>query len=242
MLLLNGQGADHRMWDRLVPALSARHRLVALDPRGIGRSDTPRGPQYTTRELAADAVAVLDDAGVATAHVMGFSMGGRVAQWLAVDHPERVGRWCWPAPVRATGTAGRERRRSTTSWPLPPASPCAGPWAALMYHPRFLASALAHGDLYQPARVPPHVQAQQLAASRAHDAWDELPAVTAPTLVLHGTDDDLNPTANAALLAGRVPGARLHLVEGGRHGFYDEFRDETTTAVLEHLAANPLRQ
>ncbi|GAB3598011.1 alpha/beta hydrolase [Angustibacter peucedani] len=242
LLLLNGQGADHRMWDRLVPELSARHTVVALDPRGIGRSPMPEGPQYTTRDLANDAVAVLDDADVARAHVMGFSMGGRVAQWLAVDHPDRVG------TLVLAGTSAGDRHgvpRAPELDALMAAAPTLAvrrARAALMYHPRFLASAMAHGDLYQPAKVPPDVQAQQLAASQAHDAWDELPTIAAPTLVVHGTDDELNPTANAPLLAQRIPGAALHLVEGGRHGFYDEFRDETLRVLLAFLRANPLPQ
>jgi pimeloyl-ACP methyl ester carboxylesterase len=74
-----------------------------------------------------------------------------------------------------------------------------------------------------------------LRASDAHDAWDALPSITAPTLVLHGSDDEMTPAANAALLASRIPGAHLYVLERGRHGFFDEFADAITPRVCAFL-------
>ena len=71
--------------------------------------------------------------------------------------------------------------------------------------------------------------------SAAHDAWQVLPTIAAPTLVLHGSDDLMVPTANAPLLAQRIPGALLHLHHGGRHGFFDEFADEIRPLALDFL-------
>jgi pimeloyl-ACP methyl ester carboxylesterase len=67
-----------------------------------------------------------------------------------------------------------------------------------------------------------------------------LPTITAPTLVIHGTNDWINPTANAALLAGHIPGAELHMVEGGRHGYFIEFREEASAIVLDFLGRHPV--
>src|SRR5436190_22870640 len=90
LLLVMGLGVDAHGWEFQVPALAARHRVILVDNRGVGRSGKPRGP-YTTAMMAEDARAVLDGLGVARAHVVGLSMGGMIAQELALAHPDRVG-------------------------------------------------------------------------------------------------------------------------------------------------------
>jgi pimeloyl-ACP methyl ester carboxylesterase len=80
-----------------------------------------------------------------------------------------------------------------------------------------------------------HARHQHLLASNGHDAWDALPRITAPTLVLHGDEDELNPTANAPLLADRIPGARLRLIAGARHAYFEEHREVAGPAVREFL-------
>ena len=95
LLLLAGQASDHREWDGVRAGFAAHHRVIVLDYRGTGQSDKPRAPAYSTRGFAQDAVAVLDQVGIERAHAYGVSMGGRVAQWLGIDHPQRLGQ---PAP------------------------------------------------------------------------------------------------------------------------------------------------
>jgi 3-oxoadipate enol-lactonase len=77
-------------------------------------------------------------------------------------------------------------------------------------------------------------------ASEGHDAWDFLPTISAPTLVLHGSEDRMNPPANAHLLVKRIPGAQLSLIEGARHGYLIEFREEASRIVKAFLARHPL--
>jgi pimeloyl-ACP methyl ester carboxylesterase len=240
LLLLNGQGADHHAWDRVGPLLAVRHRLISFDTRGTGASEAPTGTPYTTRGLVADALAVLDAAGRARAHVFGYSMGGRIAQWLAVDHPERVGALVLGAtsPGDAHGVAREPDVNELMTAPMSPR--VAKRWGDLMYSRRYLVRALLHRDLYQPPELSQAVRDLHFAASQGHDAWGRLADIAAPTLVLHGAADRLNPTANAVLMVEQITGAELHLVEGGRHGFYDEFRDETARVVLDFLARHPL--
>lgn len=92
LLLVAGQAVDHTSWTRCLPVLGAGRRVLVCDHRGIGASEPGDRARYTTRLLAEDLLAVLDAAGVERADVVGHSMGGRVAQWLATDHPERLDR------------------------------------------------------------------------------------------------------------------------------------------------------
>ena len=89
LLLIQGLGYGRWGWDPIIPGLAARHRVVTFDNRGIGESDKPQGP-YTAAQMAGDALHVLDEAGIGRAHVFGASLGGMIAQELAVTAPDRV--------------------------------------------------------------------------------------------------------------------------------------------------------
>src|SRR6185437_12359321 len=89
VLLIMGLSFTHEMWYRILPGLARQYRVILLDNRGIGRSDVPPGP-YTIRQMAGDAAAVLDAAEITSANVIGASMGGMIAQELALCYPARV--------------------------------------------------------------------------------------------------------------------------------------------------------
>lgn len=241
LVLLSGQSNDRRWWDPVVADFAAAYTAVTVDWRGTGESDRPDTDTYSTRGFAADVVAVLDDAGIGHAHVYGTSMGGRVAQWLAADHPERVGRLvlgCTSPGAPHGVERGPEVRRA-----LARADPAAARRALLelMYTPAWIAEREAagrteFGTLGDPT-MPAHARRRHLRASARHDAWDALPLIKAPTLVVHGSDDVFNPAANAPLIAGRVPDARTLLVPGARHAYFEEFADVATPPVLAFLGA-----
>ncbi|WP_017624385.1 alpha/beta fold hydrolase [Nocardiopsis chromatogenes] len=240
LLLLAGQANDHTWWDGVRPALGAGFRTIATDHVGTGASDAPREAEYSTRRFAADAVAVLDGLGVERAHVYGTSMGGKIAQWIAADHPERVGALVLgctspggpnavnasSAIARALGSPDREAARRTL--------------IGLMFTPEWAEREPGPYRVLGDPSMEPHARRAHLAASRAHDAWDALPSISAPTLVLHGTDDAFAPAANARLIADRIPGARLHLVEGARHAYFEERAEEANEAVMDHLRRHRL--
>ncbi|MEV6349617.1 alpha/beta hydrolase [Actinoplanes sp. NPDC051851] len=95
-----------------------------------------------------------------------------------------------------------------------------------------------HGEshvLGDPTMTPQESRAH-LRASNGHDAWDVLPLIEAPTLVLHGTDDLMVPAVNAKILTERIPNASMHLHEGGRHGFFDEFSGEVNSMIGDFLS------
>jgi 3-oxoadipate enol-lactonase len=238
LLMLSGQASSHRWWTRVRADFEAYRRVVTFDYRGTGDSGVPPGP-YSTQGFAEDAIAVLDDLGIERADIYGTSMGGRVAQWIAVTHPRRVRRLV----LGCTSPGGAHAVQSSTAVRKALADP--DPTEArralldLMYTPEWLArNPGPYWTLGDPS-MPRHARHQHLLASNGHDAWDALPRITAPTLVVHGDRDELNPTANAPLLADRIPGARLRLVAGARHAYFEEYRDIAGAAVREFLTATP---
>ncbi|MET0188541.1 MAG: alpha/beta fold hydrolase [Pseudonocardia sediminis] len=241
LVLLAGQANSRHWWDPVREDFSGAYTTIAIDTLGAGTSDTPEHAEWGTRRFARDVVAVLDELGIARAHVYGTSMGGRVAQWVAADAPDRVG--ALVLGCTTGGGAGAVPADPDVLRPLagdPDTSRrtlmdlMAGPhfqWS----HPASLSSVL--GD----DAMTPRARREHRRSSERHDAWDVLPDVTAPTLVLHGTADAFAPPGNGRLLADRIPGATLHLFEGARHAYFLERRADASAVVLDFLAAHPLR-
>jgi pimeloyl-ACP methyl ester carboxylesterase len=234
LVLLAGQANNHHWWDGVRGDFHTARTTITLDCRGTGDSDAPRLP-YSTTEFARDVIRVLDELGIDRADVYGTSMGGRVAQQLAIHHPARVR----ALVLGCTSPGGRhsvertdEVRRSLAH---PDPAEARRALLRLMYTPAWLAAHPGPCHTLGDPTMPPHARRGHLSASDRHDAWDALPRIQAPTLVLHGGDDLLNPTANAPLLADRIPGARLHVIPGARHAYFEEFRTTASPLVLDFL-------
>jgi pimeloyl-ACP methyl ester carboxylesterase len=234
LLLVNGQARDHRMWSDVVADFSADHQVVLVDPRGTGASNKPSAPPYSTRGFATDLVAVLDAAGIGRAHAYGFSMGGRVCQWLGIEHAGRIGALVLGAttPGDAHGIARTADVDAVLSAPRTPEA--LRRMIELMYSPDWID---AHPEVLTPVDpIPPHAQRQHYLASQGHDAWGRLPEITAPVLLIHGSDDLVNPTANTPLMVGQISGAQMCIVDRGRHGYFEEYRAKSSGVVLDFLA------
>ncbi|MGE5690160.1 MAG: alpha/beta fold hydrolase [Pseudomonadota bacterium] len=239
LLLIHGLGYARWGWEPVADRLAERFRVLLFDNRGIGGSDVPPGP-YTAGAMAGDAAQVLDEAGVECAHVVGTSLGGMVAQELALARPDRIDRL-----VLACTTPGGDG-----AFPLPQRTleliaeaPSLAPEVALR---RFVENALADDA---PAELVDRIYAHRLehppdpagwaaqaAAGASFDAWDRVGGIAAPTLVLHGTADGVVDPRNAALLAERIPEARVRLFEGRGHLFFWEDPDGFVAVVEEFLA------
>jgi pimeloyl-ACP methyl ester carboxylesterase len=243
LLLIMGLGGHASEWgDPFLSPLAAKYRVVTMDNRGIGES-THESEAWTMLDMAHDAGAVLDALGVEHAFVGGTSMGGMVAQTLAIEQPERVARLV----LMSTSFGGRE--------PAPPEPDAAAallpvkdvPLAELhrralkvLTGPGFadsrreLIDALADERQRVPTRG--RVFKAQFGAIVADDRSQRVRQLQLPTLVVHGDQDPLIPVENGKLLAARIPGARFVLLEGCGHFPHFERPVETSNAILEFLS------
>lgn len=241
LLLINGLGGDRAEWLFQVPAFAARFRVVAFDNRGAGASETPPGP-YSTAQMADDAARLLDVLAIDRAHVLGVSLGGMIAQEVALRHPERI-----RALVLACTAPGGEG----AVHPAPEAlaafarSPAADREVEIrralpyLYSERYRRERPAEIEAFVRRRVAAAASvdghAWQLAAAVGHSAWDRLAKIRAPTLVIAGEDDRLVSAENSRRIAGRIPRAKLVLLPGAPHRFFAESADAFNREVLSFL-------
>src|SRR5829696_4246369 len=239
LLLIMGLGATLEWWARLRPSLAARYRIILFDNRGVGRSDVPPGP-YSIPAMADDAAAVLDAAGVRSAHVFGLSMGGYVAQELILRDPRRVRSLI----LGCTSCGGREAVRAETEVV-----------SALGARARMTREDAARGMVpYTFDASTPRDRIEEDLAMRlranvtnagyfaqfdAVRAWggahQRLAQIAAPTLVIHGETDRLVPPDNSRILARGIPNARLVMLPNASHIFPTDQPAATRAAILAFL-------
>jgi pimeloyl-ACP methyl ester carboxylesterase len=245
LLLIQGMGANGAHWgEPLLRELERDFELVLYDHRGIGRSG-PLSGDVTTADLAADALALLDALGIERAHVLGFSLGGMVAQELALTAPQRV------ATLVLVGTTAGGTQSKPTSGDVVQALTAAvlsgdrervlRTGFGLVVSADYAADAANYATFAAAAREHPasiQILMEQQAAVVAHDAYGRLRGLAPPTLVIHGTEDQILSPINGDLLASLIPGARLELLDGAGHLVYWEQPERTAKLVREHAAAH----
>jgi 3-oxoadipate enol-lactonase len=233
-VLSNSLGSSSEIWDRQVPALAERARVVRYDHRGHGRSPVPPGP-YTIALLGEDVVRLLDLLRVERASFCGLSLGGMVGMWLAAHAPDRIDRlvllctspllprepWLERARmVRADGTAAV-------------ADAVVGRWFTPDFaarEPELVATMRA-----MVAATPAEGYAACCDAIAAMDLRGELPGIRAPTLVLGAEEDPAIPVEHSAAIAAAIPGARLAVIPDAAHLPTVEQHALVTRHILEHL-------
>lgn len=242
VVLLAGFGGDHLSWGLQFAAFRARHHTIALDNRGSGRSSSPDVP-YTTRVMADDTLALLDHLGIDAAHLVGVSLGGMIAQEIALAHPRRV------LSLQLHSTAGRADpylRVLLDTWRLVRAQlgreMVQQSMALWLFGRRTFAERpeLIEMLMRQAAAYPYAPSeagfARQGEATVAHDALARLSAVTCPTLITAGEDDALVPPRFARELAERIPHAEMHVIAEAGHMWCWEKPAEFNALTLDFIA------
>jgi 3-oxoadipate enol-lactonase len=238
ILLVMGHRYSSAMWYPLIPALAEHHRVIWFDNRGTGGSDTT--PKVTVQELAADALAVMDAAGVERAHVFGVSMGGVIVQELAIQQPGRV----ISLIVGCSGVLSADKPRAPAVIRL------------LYYLPPWLLSRLmsrgpgghGYGSAAPLDRVAVDqamvakdvftvrgVVAQSVAMGGYTTSKEAVAALTMPALVLHGDEDTTVPVAWGEELAQTLPNSRFVKIPGAGHNFIVAATETTAEAVLAFI-------
>jgi pimeloyl-ACP methyl ester carboxylesterase len=244
LLLIQGMSGTHVAWgEPFLAALRESFDVTAFDNRGIGFSAPIDGP-FTIAEMAEDTAALMEALELESAHVVGISMGGMIAQDLALAHPERL--------------------RSLTLG----CTYCGGPGSGLMpeENARKLLEGMASGDREKAIRAAYEVNLSpgfradesrfaafhematsvpaaketiqlQIQAIFGHDTSGRLGEISAPTLIVHGTEDGVLPYPNGELIASLMPGARFEALEGVGHMFWWEQPEVSADLIREHVFA-----
>jgi pimeloyl-ACP methyl ester carboxylesterase len=242
LVLIPGSASSGDIYFMHVPVFSREYRVVTYDPRGAGRSDAPDNP-YSMEMMADDLAGLLDVIGIDSAHILGLSMGGSIAQHFALRYPKKVISLIlgcancggphftisndpevidfFQNPKELSPEEGAMRMfRLTMSQEFIDKNP------GLMK--RNIEELLKH-----PA--PPQGQIGQWQANMGHDTYAKLPEIKVPTLVIHGDADRIVPVENGRVLASRIPGAELAILSKMGHLFSCEAFDESNRIMLDFL-------
>ena len=241
VVLIPGFAAGRWIWFKQTADLSRKFRVIVFDPRGVSASDKPEGSQ-TIGLLADDIAHLLKTIGIESAHVVGASFGGFVAQEFALKYPAMTRKlvlcctsYGGPnhvAPERETLIAlastkslnSEERMRANL---------------LLAFTPEYIRTQVAEVDrvihLRATNEVPEHIYWSQLQAAMSFNAESRVEQIATPTLVLSGDADVIVPVQNSRNLAAKIPGAQLRIIQGGSHTFFIERAEEFNQIVSEFL-------
>jgi 3-oxoadipate enol-lactonase len=242
LLIMGMSGTKHHWGESLLEQLQRDFDTIVYDHRDAGDS-TRTGQPFTIADLAEDAAGLLGALDIDSAHVMGISMGGMIAQELVLAKPDRVRSltlgctYCGGSGSALTSesvmkklaeamTSGDRERAIRAAWEVnvsPSFAAEEDAWA------RFRATGMRYG-------LPVEVIMRQMQAIAGHDTSERLPGVRTPTLVVHGTLDELLPVQNGHMVAGLIPDARLEILDGIAHMFFLEQPDHTAQLLREHAA------
>ena len=241
LVMIRGLNENMDWWDpELLDALAGRYRLLLFDNRGAGRTVTPEEGEITCPQMADDTAGLMDALGIERAYVMGVSMGGMIAQELALRHPEKVDKLV----LCVTYPGGKNTVYASQEVLKKMADGSGGPEAvfermlSIMFSEEWIEANPGYcadfKERYLRALVTANNMVRQFMATARLNTYDRLPTIDSPTLVISGRDDLLIPPENSRTIAGLIPGARLVEYEGA-HGVITEQRSAFLADLLEFL-------
>jgi pimeloyl-ACP methyl ester carboxylesterase len=242
LLMLHGLGGNLEGWDgTLVEALAARYSVITLDNRGSGKTRTPPASEYSVEGMALDTTALMEVLDIDKANVLGHSLGGMIAQLVALESPERVEKLV----LCSTNCGGLECMRpdkSVTDRLLDQTGTLEEKtcrYMSTLFPQEWIEENQEYVDdltqtflevLESNVDVP-----RQFMASVRFETCERLGEIKSPTLVVCGTEDEVIPPGNSRILAKRIPGAELFEFENAGHGFFSQVPEQFATLIIEFL-------
>jgi pimeloyl-ACP methyl ester carboxylesterase len=236
LVMIMGLGASRSGWSSQIPFFKKHFRIVTYDNRGVGKSDKPKGP-YSIRMMADDAVKLMDHLEFEKAHILGLSMGGMIAQELAINYPERVLKLVLACTFACKDEVSGDTSEQAGLLHLSPEKMAAAMIKLAVNKPfnQFVYGTMAMiMSRFMGASAKAGLDGQ-IEACNKHDALDRLPLIKARTLVIVGTEDRLITPVSSEVIARNIPGAVLARIEGGSHMCNTEMRAIFNQKVLDFL-------
>jgi pimeloyl-ACP methyl ester carboxylesterase len=242
LVLIHGAQGDRSMFSGLVPVFAKQFQVLTFDQRGSGQSEKP-DMDYSIALLADDTAALMDQVGFTSAHIIGVSMGGMIAQELVLRHPQKVRSLVLgcttPGGPKAVRLGGEALTNAYSTTPMSAEergkalAEAAFTKGYIEQHPEII-PAMIEARRQRP--IDPVALGHRMKAAYAHNTYDRLPQIACPTLVITGKDDALISWENSRILAERIPGAQLVLLEPAGHVFWTEQPEQSLAAILTFLA------
>jgi len=245
LVLIMGLGGSKEAWLLQVPALGRHYQVITFDNRGVD-STRAEAHEFTIEDMAADAIALLDHLGIESAHILGYSLGGLVAQELAIRHPSRVRKLVLASTLAASGESRLVTEGALAALGLDASSTAQGmsPGSLEKVMPALVSLAFNRWGFRTLTRLLAGTYsrrlrldglAAQLRAPAGANTLERLESIGAKTLVITGTRDRVVDPSASHTLAARIPHAKLVLVEGGSHAFSIEMSRRFNREVLDFL-------
>ncbi len=241
LVMIHGAQGDRSMFSGFAPAFASRFQVLTFDQRGSGQSEKP-DMEYSIAMLADDTATLMDQVGFFSAHIVGVSMGGMIAQEFALRHAHKVRSLVLgcttPGGPKAVRLGGEALTNAYSTKPLSAEergralAEAAFTTGYIEQHPEII-QAMIEARRQRP--LDPVALEHRMKAAYAHDAYDRLSQITCPTLVITGKDDALISWENSRILAEHIPGAKLVLLKPAGHCFWMEQPQQSHEAMLKFL-------
>jgi pimeloyl-ACP methyl ester carboxylesterase len=243
LVLIQGFGGGHEGWFFQTRSFRKHHRVIVFDNRGMGKSDKSPEP-YTIVTMTEDTINLMDYLGLEKAHILGTSLGGIVAQELAISYPERVNKLVLvsthtgegevsdvhPDLIRVLGIDEEAKEMNLESVDF---HESIGTIVALSFNRKIYRTILVPMAKYQIRRVGIDGYLEQMKAVQGHVTYDRLERIEAQTLVLTGSEDRIVSSRASKRIAELIPDSKLVVVEGGSHAFNIEMKSRFNREVLD---------
>ncbi|NWF78092.1 MAG: alpha/beta hydrolase [Chloroflexi bacterium] len=239
LVMIMGFAANRNGWMPQIRSFKKYYRVITLDNRGVGKSDKPPGP-YSTKMMADDTVKLMDFLGIEKAHILGLSMGGMIAQELAINYPQRVMKLILASTYASRDETSGDTAQLAKFRELTPEKKLRAIIGLAFNKPvyRFTFALLARIQT-KFMRASDRVGiAGQSEACQQHNTLERLPLITRPTLVIVGTGDRVIKPVSSEIIAHRIPNAKLVRIQGGSHYLSLEMRKAFNREVLNFLKSD----